>query len=430
MNLPKEIENFLTITGITLEFFFFFLLIYRCKIRRQPGLLPVFSVVAVIVFFILTLLLPVKATLVGYIPAYLCAFFIFSLSFPKSFRLFSISFFILTLFDSTQSFLYRTIVSLPSETTDPYVPFITVVLILIYYAVLGKRFKKDSFEIKDRIWLPYLLITIVITAAITNYQFLMGEIPVNNNMKIIGVILSGFGGFIIFILYFVLLYNINSMQDYQKKLTESVLFSDLQRKHFEELLLRDKITKKLRHDYNSDLVMLKAYLKQEEYKKATDYLDQICNSSIRIREKIYTVGNEEIDIVLNYYLAEIKKNTEIVITGNAGVCANVDDRDLTVIVSNLVKNAVDELNEADLQIRHFYFECTNDGNTLIIRTRNTFLCKNGDRQYQGSSFSKKGGNHLGIGLTNIEETVNKYNGVFFYRKTESVFETETRLPLS
>ena len=76
----------------------------------------------------------------------------------------------------------------------------------------------------------------------------------------------------------------------------------------------------------------------------SQYIKELLDEISLINQKGYSVGNDIIDTILTNYLTPISSTCTIKVTGYMDQELNISRKDLCVIVSNLVKNAVEAIN--------------------------------------------------------------------------------------
>ena len=141
----------------------------------------------------------------------------------------------------------------------------------------------------------------------------------------------------------------------------------------------------------------------------------------------YDVGNEIINTILNYYLSPIKSACKITVKGYIPDELSITRRDLCIIVSNLIKNAVEAVETVESSHRYI---------TVVIKSGKIFLdikinnsCNKADGIFVDGKIttSKKDKNNHGFGMKNIENVVKKYDGDYTYGKENNDFWAEVRV---
>lgn len=149
---------------------------------------------------------------------------------------------------------------------------------------------------------------------------------------------------------------------------------------------------------------------------------------MNIPEKYVDTGNMELDAILNYALDKADKLgcvTETKIT--VPKITFMNEFDLNILLGNLLDNALEALGK--VHEKYLYVGISYNKSMLLIRVKNTYdgvFDRNGgtgksfknadlsdkldeDKSLQKKFKSSKEGKH-GIGLKNIKEVVEKYDG--------------------
>lgn len=134
-------------------------------------------------------------------------------------------------------------------------------------------------------------------------------------------------------------------------------------------------------------------------------------------------GNLVIDSILNYKLDYIKSmgvNTHLNIKVPSDL--ELESFDMVVILGNLLDNAMEALKKLK-ENRILWVSIKYDRGILIIRTQNNFDGKASVGSKGFTTTKEDKGNH-GLGLKNIESTLEKYNGLLEYTYTDNMFKAD------
>lgn len=181
-----------------------------------------------------------------------------------------------------------------------------------------------------------------------------------------------------------------------------------QKNYYEYLELREKETKKFRHDITSHMQTLSSLIKEKDFTEADRYLTQI-NEKVECLGNLITVHNGIVDAVINrYYSMAQQKNIDIQVEGRFPANCGIDAYDLCTIFSNILSNSIESAEKAD--DKKIILSCRYTENKIIVVTKNTF--KDTGQLADGRfRTSKKDVNYHGFGLENIRDCVNKNNGM-------------------
>lgn len=179
----------------------------------------------------------------------------------------------------------------------------------------------------------------------------------------------------------------------------------LLQKSLEEQEKAFDLWRKSLHDYKHKLLALESMMKANKYDNALESIENELNVFKNKAFYIHT-GNNTADIVLNSKM-NLAQHHGITCTINAKITEKIDisDIDLSVILGNLIDNAIDAvLKEKD---KNIHIQISQIKGILVIKIINTF--SSGRITFK----TTKNNPHLhGIGLKSVKHLVNKYNGNF------------------
>lgn len=168
--------------------------------------------------------------------------------------------------------------------------------------------------------------------------------------------------------------------------------------------------KSLKHDMLNHLTTVALLIKSQECINAHEYIE-VFTERLSFSDVISKSGNTVVDSILNYKLSKIKSN--IALETNIKNIPQIDitSFDLSIILSNILDNAIEaaeKCNKGYLRIDIYY-----DKDSLIFVVKNSFV---GHVRWVGGHLisTKKHTNDNvshGIGLTNVRQVVEKYDGI-------------------
>lgn len=193
----------------------------------------------------------------------------------------------------------------------------------------------------------------------------------------------------------------------------------MQENYYEMMLEREKTTKQYRHDMNNLLIGLMAVAEQDGPQTFT-YVKGLNEKIQKPYEHTYYTGNSILDTVLGYYMQQLPKNVSVKVIGKCQRKVFVSDIDMCTIFSNLIQNAVEEIQRLERENAFFKLEIKQGKQCLCITLSNS--CRT--EEARGTPFlktSKEDVAHHGIGLCNVLETVKKNGGEISFECQEDIF---------
>lgn len=180
------------------------------------------------------------------------------------------------------------------------------------------------------------------------------------------------------------------------------------------------------HDIKNHILILRSYSEQKRYKELEEYLQQLQVETQAAVPQIYT-GQPAVDSMLHYKIGNAK-GIPIKVETCIPEQLKMDDFDITVILGNLLDNAIEACNKLEEEKRSIQLSIKLVKNQLLIRMENPF---EGKLKWYGSKLlTQKAdeGNH-GIGLENVKRVVEKYHGMLEMKAENQIFKTQILLYL-
>nr|WP_312580080.1 GHKL domain-containing protein [Sedimentibacter sp.] len=251
----------------------------------------------------------------------------------------------------------------------------------------------------------YLLITIFMASELTFISVLMSTV-------IVLVI-----NFATFYLY----------DDLSKILLDKAdkIFMNQQNKYYErqfELMKTSlKATKSIKHDLKNHLISLYALAEEDKKEELLGYLSEAIEI-VDTKQEFACTGNIGIDSIINFKLQNVKKDEiDVTIDLNVPKEIKVPSFDITVILGNLLDNALNAVKKLDKN-RFINIKMKYTKGRLIIKMDNSFdgiIIKQ-----EGVIFtSNKDERNHGLGLENVKSALEKYNGTIEFKYDDRNFHT-------
>ena len=193
--------------------------------------------------------------------------------------------------------------------------------------------------------------------------------------------------------------------------------------------LQDRITeaRQAKHDIRHHISIMRSYLQQGEYSKLEAYLNTY-SKTLPDDTTFVFCENRAVNVLLLYF-AQQAKNGDIDFAVHTVLSENlpVSEADLSVLLGNLLENALDACSAQTDARKHIAVSATTNDTTLFLTVDNTF---SGDlklnRQGQYLSTKRKGS---GLGLTSVSSIISRYGGTLDIRHDNGVFRVSIMLPL-
>ena len=280
----------------------------------------------------------------------------------------------------------------------------------IFYTAIGKKFDVQTFKLSVKMWCLLDGIMLILTAMMTFFNYVIVQELPNSRTMAMGRALSAIGGTVIVVLLFVMIYYYNTTHDFriQKELAE--IQNEQQRQYFLQLLEKEEETRKFRHDVINDLVEMQSFCENQNYEQMKAYLESTLGSIQEISKSSYDVGNDIVNTVLNYYLSPLKEKYQIEVTGYIAEKLSMEQRDLCILFSNLIKNAAEAVSK--METGKICVSMEDGRDYLRVQVENTFDGKVDFDKNGIPKTSKRDKRNHGIGIHSIRQIVKKYEGTY------------------
>lgn len=186
---------------------------------------------------------------------------------------------------------------------------------------------------------------------------------------------------------------------------------------YEEIIRNNRDLSAFRHDYKNNLFALKTLIEAQRTDEAKEYIASLTQSVDKTKSRFQT-GNILADAILSDKAEAAEKSGTAIEFEGAMPSQGIENRDLCVILSNSLDNAIEASKGISSALIHIKSELKGNGAQIIIS--NPVLKKVEIRN--GKIHTSKQDRRLhGFGISNICSTVKKYNGYVDIFCTESRF---------
>lgn len=175
----------------------------------------------------------------------------------------------------------------------------------------------------------------------------------------------------------------------------------------------------LKHDMDNHLIKMQDLLERQKYSELNKYLNG-AKQSIDTDVGVVDSGNESVDSILNYKLAQIKSMNvdteyEVLVPENLSISLF----DINIVLGNLVDNAIEALKAVrEDESKKLIIKINSKQGYFKIYIANTF-----DGIVPADGSSRKGDNfNHGLGLKSVLKTVEKYGGMLKTDTNGKMFE--------
>lgn len=238
------------------------------------------------------------------------------------------------------------------------------------------------------------------------------------------LLLAVYLAFDIYIVY--LIYKISKANQYKNDLRLARQQSNMQLAVYRELSDKYHLSRAVTHDVREHIKALEGLIDNNYVDSARQYT-QLLNKELDKLTPEFKVSNQILSIIINNKLAQAEKlNIDLVLDIEDLSIDFISDLDITSIFANILDNAFEacsELDEKDRVIK------------LTIHQINSFLVVNISNKYKKVKVDADGNylttktNHEGFGLSNVKNSVERYDGVFNVETRQGMFVVKITIPM-
>ena len=200
----------------------------------------------------------------------------------------------------------------------------------------------------------------------------------------------------------------------------------IQEEQYRHICTSIESSRRMNHDLRHHMVTLQGFLRNGRVQDACDYLEQYLDS-VRQVELVELCRNPMVNMVVGHYRSlALQKNIRFQARIQIPDELSIPDIDLSVILGNLLENAIDAAGCGEQNERFIQFHMLCSGQMLAITVDNSFHSE--VKRVNGQYVSSKP-NHSGLGLRNIEMIADKYEGGVEFSYNSQVFHSSVMLAL-
>ena len=266
-------------------------------------------------------------------------------------------------------------------------------------------------------WYYYWIVP-AIFYLIWQYQINGGEVTGLDIMldpsNVIFLFIINIGSFLIYLI----MIKLDGQLAKNLELEERNHYLDIENLEYELLEERIQEARRARHDMRHHIILMNDYLENEEYGELKEYLKQY-KQSLPDDHAIQFCPNRAVNSVLLHFAHEAREyGIDFQVNLSIPEKLTVSDTDISVLLGNLLENAVDACAECDTD-RHIIVRGNAEKHSLFFTIDNS--CRDNikrDKRGEFISTKKKGS---GLGLQSAKYIVTRYNGVFRAEKKENMF---------
>ncbi len=196
------------------------------------------------------------------------------------------------------------------------------------------------------------------------------------------------------------------------------------RQHLNEVRSIHREMRGYKHDFHNHLQTLKSYLDAGDVERAREYISELDRQLMNV-DTLLKTGNVSLDAILSAKIAQARsENVAVIVKANVPDGLTVSDLELSILVGNLLDNAIEACREADGE-RFIRIFIGMKGKMLYFSMLNSAGAKR--EKMNGLFRTGKSGVH-GFGLRRAEAIIKDHGGWVKYNSEDGAFTSEFLVP--
>ena len=201
---------------------------------------------------------------------------------------------------------------------------------------------------------------------------------------------------------------------------------ELELKLNEDMIFITDRLKKLRHDMNNHIGIMKHLIHIGKYDDLEEYINQIYED-VEVANELVVTGNKTLSVLLNAKKAQAKSRNIDFTSMIATKDMNMQSKDICALLGNILDNAIEGAQKSgNKKYIQLSIQRTEEG--CIIICENSLGIK--PVVNHGRFLTNKDNTKLhGIGIENIKDIVSKYQGKIYFDYDDEIFRVRIVMPV-
>lgn len=298
-------------------------------------------------------------------------------------------------------------------------------IILFLFLIIIKRIsvikKKNVIDMSNKEWLQFLIFpifTLITVIVMTNSMVTSYHEDIVNVYYVIAIVLI--------VLNMVVFHLINEILENSQRIREADVLKQQsigQLELYNSLRKNYDIQRKRTHEYKNQIMCIDSLLKKKNYNKLEEYINSIFDKLDGQLDMVDT-NNEVVNAVINakYYEA-LQNDVLFILKINDLSHIKVSDEDIVTILSNLLDNAIEAVEQCEIDKRTVGIKLLYEDDVLSIAVSNSYKTEPEIMEDGYMRTIKDDKEQHGLGIRNVVATLEKYNAEYIidYKNGEFVF---------
>lgn len=234
--------------------------------------------------------------------------------------------------------------------------------------------------------------------------------------------------FCVIILALMVMYIDHSNKELNKKIQAEQELFQMKENYYAMLLEKEEQTRKYRHDVMNHYIVLQKLQEEKKESEAKEYFEEMIGELREIQGKNIFIGNPIVEIIVNYYIGKLPKETQISIEGVISKTIDATDKQISTIFGNLMQNAVEAIEKCKGD-KKIWIRIEQGTEFIRVTIQNTM---NGNVEIKKGAIIRTSKNdrvNHGYGIINVGEVLDQIGGMIRLSSEKNMFCVEVVLRL-
>lgn len=298
------------------------------------------------------------------------------------------------------------------------------ILLLGSYRFFIQLLKQHRIELIAFQQNVFLIILAIFELVLSNYIVSLSQAVSYGGIMVI--IIMAFLAFDFYLIY--LFESISKKNHLEQEVALAKQQGIMQNNYFATIEAQYDDSQRLIHDMKNHLLTLENMYRHSDDERGDEkaYTEMIYEKMDQLGSR-FKCDNRVLTIIIN---DKIRKSEELGITFKTEIeNLNLDfmsSFDMTTIFSNLLDNAIEACEEVEREKRMIHVRMYRFNDFIILNIKNT--TEKPPVKEKNRFSSTKGQGHFGLGLTNVQKSIEHYEGTVEYEYKEKLFYTKVIIP--
>lgn len=292
-------------------------------------------------------------------------------------------------------------------------------ILLVAAFIINKKADHDTTIDKSAVIPDFIYVLIIMVIFIEDGIIECLNFPTDDNVGKIKMITCLFIILVIFTTALIISLSVNTVHKSHYLMLNHILENQVkcQLAHYEKMEQVNREIRRFRHDYNNHINCIVSMIKNNRNEEVLSYINDMSGKLPSDRFTIKT-GNYIADAILSDKQAEAETH-DTQITFEGCIISEINSTDLCIILSNALDNAIEACSDIPGDKKISVYGGYQHSCFVLIVKNPTRIEWESSRGLPPSS--KKDSTDHGLGLSNINSAVRKYNGTMNISAENGVF---------